>query len=55
MAVKYEVLCREKSRLNEDDIGERGEGMIKFMISSVFGLLLALGAFWNFLRLGRER
>ncbi len=36
-------ICREKSRLDEDDVEERDKGMMLFMGMFVIGLLLALG------------
>ena len=39
-------VCREKSQLDENDIGEGGEGMMDFTIGTfVIGLLLELGGF----------
>ena len=46
VAVDIEIcveVCKEKSRLDEDDIGKRGEEAMVFMGTVVIGLLLALG------------
>lgn len=59
VAVDIEIhvveVCREKGRSDEDDIGEKGEGMMEFMGTFVIGLLLALREFGIFLAIGKER
>ena len=44
-----EVLCRGMNPSDEDDTGERSEGMMGSMGISVLGLLLALGQLWSIL------